>query len=114
MNNLDYLNSLPNDSDYDVPERIVCAANQYKDHLNQNVIVAGVRHACNVMYNSWTAYNSGENVVYEDTEVQGFLTNKHRFVDRKEAWKIALEQKQIVRLVGGNLPQGVLYSENLY
>ena len=41
------------------------------------------------------------------------MTSKHRFVDRYEAWKIALEQRQIVRLVGGNEKEK-LYSENLY
>ena len=111
MDNLDYLNSLPNDSEYVVPERIVCAANKYG-----NVVLAGVRHGCDNMF---SLYELVDGDLQFDAcpcskEEQGFLTNKHRFVDRKEAWKIALEQKQIVRLVGGNLPQGVLYSENLY
>lgn len=48
-------------------------------------------------------------------EIQGFLTSRHRFVDRFEAWKIAVEQKQIVRRVGGDtIDGGKLFSENLY
>lgn len=48
-------------------------------------------------------------------EIQGFLTSKYRFVDRYEAWKIALEQRQIVRRVGGDTENGgKLFSENLY
>lgn len=31
---------------------------------------------------------------------QGFLTNKGRFVDRKEAMKIAKAQNQVIRLSG--------------
>ena len=50
-----------------------------------------------------------------NTEVQGFLTNKHRFVDRKEAWKIAVEQNQIIRRCGNDTKDGgTLWSENLY
>lgn len=50
-----------------------------------------------------------------DEEIQGFLTSKHRFVDRYEAWKIAAEQNQIVRRCGGDTENGgKLFSENLY
>ena len=46
---------------------------------------------------------------------QGFVTSKGRFVGRQEAWKIAVDQKQIVRRVGGDDSDGgTLYSENLY
>ena len=43
---------------------------------------------------------------------QGFLTNKYRFVDRYEAYEIAVRQNQIRRLC----PTGSkrLYSEMLY
>jgi hypothetical protein len=44
-------------------------------------------------------------------KVQGFLTSHNRFVDRREAWLIALEAEQIVRDVGSS---DTLYSENLY
>ncbi|MBP5722187.1 MAG: hypothetical protein J6X18_01195 [Bacteroidales bacterium] len=43
--------------------------------------------------------------------VQGFLTSKGRFVNRKEAYAIALEAKQINKDGGYN---GELFSEDLY
>jgi len=43
--------------------------------------------------------------------VQGFLTSKGRFVDRKEAWKIAREADQIDE-DGGHAKE--LFSEDLY
>lgn len=109
------IENLPSGSDYSPPERIVCAANQYLNHNNKTVVIAGVRHACDVMYSSYRGHNSGEDILYRSTEVQGFLTSKHRFVDRQEAWKIAVDQHQIVRRVGGDSSKGgTLYSENLY
>lgn len=44
-------------------------------------------------------------------EVQGFLTNKNRFVGRKEAAQIALSSGQIKKL---NFSSESLYSEDLY
>lgn len=112
MTNLD---NLPEGRTHIVPERIVCAANQYQDHNGNKVVIAGVRHACNVMHAAFVGLNSGETIIYRETEVQGFLTNKHRFVNRQEAWKIAAEQNQIVCRVGGDTSKGgTLYSENLY
>lgn len=109
------IDSLPNGAIYSPPERIICAANKYENHLSDKVVIAGVRHACPVMSSSYCGHNSGEDILYQSTEIQGFLTNKHRFVDRQEAWKIAVEQKQIVRRVGGDTAKGgTLYSENLY
>lgn len=40
--------------------------------------------------------------------VQGFLTNKNRFVDRKEAAQIALKCNQISE------PKRILFSEDVY
>jgi hypothetical protein len=40
---------------------------------------------------------------------QGFLTSKNRFVDRAEAWQIALKAKQVT----GD-EEGLLTSEDLY
>lgn len=106
------LSDLPFGSEYNPPERIVCAANRYG-----HFILAGVRHCDGVMSNVDQLMDHLG--VYLDEmcgkEEQGFLTSKHRFVDRYEAWKIATEQNQIVRLVGGNNKNGgCLYSENLY
>lgn len=146
------LDNLPNGSEYDPPERIVCAANKYGD-----IVIAGVRHGCDTMCDNletsityhaikdqiqrWyleshlPEYREGHASTYcvyrlrpiiekhgkhipsfkRDEEIQGFLTSKYRFVDRIEAWKIAVEQNQIVRRVGNDTEDGgTLYSENLY
>jgi len=44
--------------------------------------------------------------------IQGFLTNKNRFVDRKEALKIAKDMNQIIIKI--NDRKTLLYSEDLY
>ena len=107
-----YLNSLPIGIELNVSERIVCSANKYGD-----LVVAGVRHACGVMSGIHRAFDDRHTDLSEDfgDEVQGFVTNRHRFVDRQEAWKIAVSQRQIIRRVGGDASKGgTLYSENLY
>lgn len=109
MSNEEYLKSLPFGSDFDPLERIVCAANKY-DH---DIIILGVRHGCDAMSDVFEYYDENCPYFLTESEIQGFMTSKHRFVDRYEAWKIALEQRQIVRLVGGNEKEK-LYSENLY
>jgi len=42
---------------------------------------------------------------------QGFVDQFGDWMDRKEAWKVATDQNQIVREVSS---PGTLYSENLY
>jgi hypothetical protein len=44
-------------------------------------------------------------------DIQGFLTSDERFVSRKEAWKIAVEAKQVEERQNGN---NILFSEDLY
>lgn len=45
---------------------------------------------------------------FRESEVQGFITTKNRFVDRKEAAEIAYSAGQIAS------PKDELYSEDLY
>jgi hypothetical protein len=112
-----YLNTLPYGADFDPEERIVCAANRYGD-----VILAGVRHGCTTMYSLWDNVEEHDSCFFDNWHKeaeQGFLTSRYRFVNRYEAWKIALKQKQIVRLVGSQSPTNAyeeteLFSENLY
>lgn len=109
----EYLDSLPSGSDYDPPERIVCAADYYQA---DNVVLCGVRHGSNDMYSlhDFAPYR-GKSCLHKKYVQQGFITSKGRFVGRKEAWRIAVDQKQIVRRVGGDDSDGgTLYSENLY
>jgi len=87
-------------------ERIICAAIHNpddRDMANNPLVYCGLRHA-NVLWQS--------KLVSRDPDHQGFLTSKGRFVDRKEALKIALENDQVVdrtQIRGENL-----YSEDLY
>lgn len=112
-----WLSVLSYGSDYDPPERIVCAANKYGD-----VVLCGVRHGSEDMYSlyDFTIDSLPVESIPNGAEEQGFITSKYRWVSRTEAWKIALKQKQIVRLVGSqtsssaNDPDTELFSENLY
>lgn len=47
---------------------------------------------------------------------QGFITSLDRYVDRREAWKIAKENNQILHglVVSDNGEDSILISENLY
>ena len=100
-------------------EYILCAAIWYKDiplvkkfdgnvlpvNCDRGLVFCGWRHPqCIYTKCSITGlkdYESGENV-------QGFLTSKNRFVDRREAAKIAFEFGQI------DFQKTELYSEDLY
>jgi hypothetical protein len=86
-----------------VEERIVCAANRKRF---TGEVMLGLRHHDSFM--------RGMNTEGDPVD-QGFMTNKGRFVDRKEGWSIAVKNNQIVRRVGGDTTNGgTLYSENLY
>jgi len=86
-------------------ERIICAAihnPEDKDMAGEPLIYCGLRH-CNILW-------QGKHVSRSPYH-QGFLTSEGRFVDRKEALKIALENNQILDMsqVRGNN----LYSEDI-
>lgn len=109
-------------------EYILCAAVWYKDlpmkrpevldnrgfrpyNIDRGVVVSGWRHG-NCIYQMVAI--TGLRSIPEEAgeEVQGFLTNKNRFVDRKEGWNIAEAAGQINdRQRGGSR---TLYSEDLY
>ena len=106
---MDKLANLPFGSEYNPPERIVCACNKYGD-----ILLPGVRHGSGDMYSAIDKLETNFDEVGRNHE-QGFLTSKYRFVSRSEAWKIAVDQDQIVRRVGGDtINGGTLFSENLY
>jgi hypothetical protein len=109
-------------------EYILCAAVWYKDlpmkrpevldnrgfrpyNIDRGVVVSGWRHG-NCIY-QMVAITGLKSIPEEaGEEVQGFLTNKNRFVDRKEGWDIAEAAGQINdRQRGGSR---TLYSEDLY
>ncbi len=85
-------------------EKILCAAihnPNEKDLAGEPLIYCGLRHN-NILWQS--------KAVSRNPYHQGFLTSYGRFVDRKEALKIALENNQVI----GKLYGDELYSENLY
>jgi len=107
-------------------ERILCAAIWYDDgkeyrmqptNITSGIVVCGHRHPhCKVILMSWLYPNWQKNSLQEqikievnNKEVQGFLTDKNRFITRKEAaiihvangWKLHYSTRD-------------LYSEDLY
>lgn len=102
----------PVNPDDDLPELIVCAAN--KDP-NSNVVYPCVRHGCEIFWGLIDdKYNDPD---YCTTHfIEGFITNKYRFVGREEAYVIAKAQNQIKRLcpTGSTRKNPQLFSEMMY
>lgn len=98
-------------------EKIICSAIWYKDlntprfnpiNIKMGIVFCGHRHPhCLHQMIAMT----GKRQCEAGDEVQGFLTNKNRFVDREEGAKIALSSKQIEKL---KYSKRLLYSEDLY
>ena len=105
-------------------EKILCSAIWYKElelkkpevleprnyrpnNCDRGIVFCGWRHP-NCLYQmvAITGKRQAEVGDYES----GFLTNKNRFVDRKEGAKIAIETNQIEKLQYGSQ----LYSEDLW
>lgn len=104
-------------------ERILCAAIWYKDfplvkdditaigfirpiNCDKGIVFSGHRHH-NCLYQMVAITGKYQHQIGE--EVQGFLTSKNRFVDRKEAAKMFIE--------AGGTPEyhsDQLFSEDLY
>lgn len=98
------------------PEYIMCAANWYNDNadhhfqpfnIDKGFIVCGWRHA-----NAGMSYLGAVNVrvpyVFPikqwDDCIQGFLTNKNRFLTRAEAYELVKSNGQLTKpLLGGEL-----------
>lgn len=100
-------------------EKILCAANHYDDgiehvHKPKNIITGfitcGLRHHnCIMTFAQIVGFPyTDEGHTIHRTEVQGFLTNFNRFVDREEAAEIAACAGQIKKRIE------TLYSEDLY
>lgn len=96
-------------------EKILCAAIWYKDNgdyphqpinIEKGYVWCGRRHH-NII-------NLRGTLLKENTRggnsIQGFLTNKDRFVDRLEAMSIAINANQLIN----KDPRDQLYSEDLY
>lgn len=85
--------------------RIVCAANRYRE---TGRIICGARHWDKVMRSSrigaekWRGWD------------EGFLTQLGEWVNREDAYQIALDQNQILYPDNGSGDDTTLYSEMLY
>ena len=101
----------------EITERVICSAIWYEDlptpHFNpknigKGIVFCGHRHPhCLHQMVAMT----GKRQCEVGEEIQGFLTNLNRFVDREEGAKIALACGQIDKLKYGNK---TLYSEDIY
>ena len=91
-------------------EFIICAAIR---HDETGKIYYGHRHNhCLEASNGELSWNLNRKEILKIRRTQGFITSKNRFVDRKEALKIAIANDQIL---DKNEVYGYeLYSENLY
>jgi hypothetical protein len=105
-------------------EYILCAANHYNDgkkhtfapkNIEIGFVVCGRRHHnCIEIFAMIVGFPYSESSLeIRRSEEQGFLTNTDRFVNRKEAYAIAIEAGQVS---GNNVDIGndELYSEDLY
>lgn len=90
--------------------RVVCAA-VFLPEID--LIIPGVRHYDTLMHNlSESIPEVNDN---PQKEIQGFVDNQGKFMDRQEAWKVACSAGQVINRVGGDDRKGgTLYSENLY
>jgi len=103
-------------------EYILCAAIWYKElplivpdvlrprgfspyNVDMGIVFCGWRHA-NCLYQMVAI--TGLRQCEAGEEIQGFITNLNRFVDRKEGAEIAFAAKQTSEL------KRILYSEDLY
>ena len=110
---LDYELKDLKESDY-IFEKILCSAINYN-----GAIITGRRHSdCYKSLKSILEVESYSNINFDlaDREHQGFLTTFNRFVDRKEAYKIAKAQNQIKYGFDAteNGEESILISENLF
>jgi hypothetical protein len=90
-------------------------------HSPKNVdigfVICGRRHHnCISIFAQMVGFPySPEAMKLHQTEIQGFLTNTDRFVNRKEAYKIAFEADQIIGPNKGYSENSMeLTSEDLY
>lgn len=100
-------------------ETIVCAAIWYKNqvpeyfvkslrpvNLKEGIVIPGIRHGhCIWLWKTMTGKNT--NTKESGETIQGFITNKNRFLDRKEARELFIQN-------GGTPEFNELYSEDLY
>lgn len=90
---------------------VVCSASRDKNEI----LTVSPRHYDPTMHKQ-IQYRIDHGDEWEKSEVeQGFIDQFGVFMDRREAWKVALAADQIRYRCGGDTTNGgMLYSENLY
>ncbi len=91
-------------------EKIICAAIQITE---TGKIYYGHRHNhCLEAMNGELSWEMNRKEIRKVENTQGFVTTKGRFVDRKEALKIAFKNNQVISV--SEIRGDSLYSEDLY
>lgn len=90
---------------------VVCAAN-----IHGGVIVLGARHFDKTMHDQIGQLEEGLAPTHSSFWEQGFIDQHGKFMDRKEAYEVALNAGQINlhRPKSGGAGNKILYSEDLY
>lgn len=102
-------------------ERIICSAVYYPpydknlEHKPKNIeswlVVYGPRHS--QCFDTLAQILDLETMEHEKI-VQGFITDKQRFVNRYEGWKIAQKSNQLICKRDIEEKDWILFSEDLY
>jgi hypothetical protein len=101
-------------------EYIVCSAIYYQDgikrphqpsNIKTGIVVAGLRHH-NCLITLYSLLGDNYDVRKCGPDNQGFITNKDRFVHRKEALTIATKRNQLI--CTPHNPRIGLFSEDIF
>jgi hypothetical protein len=92
--------------------RVVCSAVQCQSTY---ALVLGARHFDTRMHKHIALFKRINSMAFTGDYIEGFIDTWGNFLTRTEAWKVAADNGQIIRNVGGDQAKGgTLYSENLY
>ena len=112
-----------------IKEFIICAAiwikdgEQYEEQpegIDNGYVICGRRHhncyqTITILKGDCNEYLNRLNLTEEDyRDHQGFVTSTNRYVNRKEAWKIALENNHLYMVYVSLGDESILISENLW
>ena len=99
-------------------ERIICAAIWYNDgkkHIHQPINIETGFVICGRRHHNCIGLADIFGLQIKRKDVQGFITSKDRFVNRKEAVPIAREASQIIEpYLQKDINDEILFSEDLY
>lgn len=98
---------------HDVPgQRVVCAAMRLP---GTEKVIASPRHWDDVARAQVRVLPPLDHATWRDHAEQGFIDQRGQFMNRQQAWLVAVAAGQILRRVGGDSANGgTLYSENIY